>query len=137
MVTRFGMSDRIGLMAVGDGEQEVFLGRELVQRREVSEYTAQQVDEEVKRILDEAHSRAREIVENNRELLADIAKALLERETLDASEIQVLVEGKALAPLTSDFEAEQRTLALPGSTSKPPATPQPGLGGADPLPSPS
>ena len=48
MVTRFGMSDRIGLMAVGDSEQEVFLGRELVQRREVSDYTAQQVDEEVK-----------------------------------------------------------------------------------------
>ena len=48
MVTRFGMSDRIGLMAVGDSDQEVFLGRELVQRREVSEYTARQVDEEVK-----------------------------------------------------------------------------------------
>ncbi len=137
MVMRFGMSDRIGLMTVGDGDQEVFLGRELVQRRDVSDYTARQVDEEVKRILDEAHSRARTIVEANRELLADIANALLERETLDASEIQLLLEGKALAPLTSGFdEAEQRTLALPGSTAAPEAKPQPGLGGADPLPSP-
>ena len=137
MVTRFGMSDRIGLMAVGDSEQEVFLGRELVQRREVSDYTAQQVDEEVKRILDEAHSRARGIVGENRELLADIANALLERETLDSSEIQLLVEGKALAPLTSDFDAEQRSLELPGSAAKPAAKPHPGLGSTDPLPSPS
>ncbi len=137
MVMRFGMSDRIGLMAVGDGDQEVFLGRELVQRRDVSDYTARQVDEEVKRILDEAHSRARTIVEANRELLADIANALLERETLDASEIRLLLEGKALAPLTSGFdEAEQRTPALPGSTAAPEAKPQPGLGSADPLPSP-
>ena len=137
MVTRFGMSDRIGLMAVGDSEQEVFLGRELVQRREVSDFTAQQVDVEVKRILDEAHSRARGIVEENRELLADIANALLERETLDSSEIQLLVEGKALAPLTSDFDSEQRSPELPGSTAKPTAKPHPGLGRADPLPSPS
>lgn len=136
MVMRFGMSDRIGLMAVGDSEQEVFLGRELVQRREVSDYTARQVDEAVKRILDEAHSRARMIVEANRELLTDIANALLERETLDASEIQLLVEGKALTPLTSGFEAEQRTSALPGSTATPEAKPKPGLGSADPLPSP-
>ena len=136
MVTRFGMSDRIGLMAVGDSEQEVFLGRELVQRREVSDFTAQQVDQEVKRILDEAHSRARGIVEENRGLLADIANALLERETLDSSEIQLLVEGKALAPLTSDFDPEQRSLELPGSTAKPAAKPHPGLGSADPLPSP-
>ena len=136
MVTRFGMSDRIGLMAVGDSEQEVFLGRELVQRREVSDFTARQVDQEVKRILDEAHSRARGIVEENRELLADIANALLERETLDASEIQLLVEGKALAPLTSDFDSEQGSLELPGAAAKPAAKPRPGLGSADPLPSP-
>ena len=136
MVTRFGMSDRIGLMAVGDSEQEVFLGRELVQRREVSDYTAQQVDEEVKRILDDAHARARTIVESHRTLLTDIANALLERETLDSAEIQLLVEGKTLPPLTSDFESEQRTLALPGSAAKPAAVPQPGLGNAEPLPSP-
>ena len=137
MVTRFGMSDRIGLMAVGDSEQEVFLGRELVQRREVSDFTARQVDQEVKRILDEAHAKAREIVNQNRQLLADLANALLERETLDSSEIQLLVEGKALAPLTSDFDSEQRSLELPGAAAKPAAKPHPGLGGADPLPSPS
>ncbi len=137
MVTRFGMSDRIGLMAVGDSEQEVFLGRELVQRREVSDYTARKVDEEVKRILDDAHSRARKIVEVNRALLASIANALLERETLDSDEIRRLVDGKTLAPLANDFEPDdQPSPTLPGAEKKAPATPKPGLGGADPLPSP-
>ena len=136
MVTRFGMSDRIGLMAVGDSEQEVFLGRELVQRREVSDYTAQQVDEEVKRILDDAHSRARTIIEANRDLLEAIALALLERETLDSAEIDLLCEGKTLPPVTSDFEPDEPSQALPGATPRPAAVPQPGLGGADPLPSP-
>jgi cell division protease FtsH len=98
MVTRFGMSEVIGLMAVGDSEQEVFLGRELVQRREVSEHTQQQVDQEVKRILDEAHERARDVVEKNRELLEAIATALLERETLDRHEVEALARGETLPP---------------------------------------
>ena len=98
MVTRFGMSDVIGLMAVGDSEQEVFLGRELVQRREVSEHTQQQVDQEVKRILDEAHERARAVLEKNRELLKAIATALLERETLDRAEVEALARGETLPP---------------------------------------
>ncbi len=136
MVTRFGMSDRIGLMAVGDSDQEVFLGRELVQRREVSDHTAQQVDEEVKRILDDAHSRARTIIEANRDLLEALALALLERETLDSSEIDLLCEGKALPPVTSDFESDQESVPLPGAAPQPASVPQPGLGGADPLPSP-
>jgi cell division protease FtsH len=104
MVTRFGMSDRIGLMAVGDSEQEVFLGRELVQRRGISEHTAQQVDEEVKRMLDEAHDRARGVLEENRTLLDRIALALLERETLDREEIELLSEDKELPPIEVEGE---------------------------------
>jgi cell division protease FtsH len=99
MVTKFGMSDVIGLMAVGDSEQEVFLGRELGHRREVSEHTAQQVDQEVKRILDEAHDRARDLIEDHRDLLESIAQALLERETLDRDEIDRLAEGEPLPAL--------------------------------------
>jgi len=98
MVTRFGMSDAIGLMAVGDSEQEVFLGRELTQRREVSEHTAQLVDSEVKRILDEAHDRARATVSSEMDLLERIAQALLERETLDSDEILLLADGEPLPP---------------------------------------
>ena len=135
MVTRFGMSDRIGLMAVGDSDQEIFLGRELVQRREVSDYTAQQVDEEVKRILDDAQSTARAIIDQNRALLQSFAEALLDRETLGAEEIQLLVEGKELAPLPS-FESEELPAPAADTDVKVVAQPAHGLGSPDPLPSP-
>ncbi len=107
MVTRFGMSDVIGLMAIGQADQEVFLGRELVQRREISEHTAQQVDQEIKRVLDEAEQRARSIVMDHKDLLERIAQGLLERETLDSVDIALLDAGEELPPLpTEDDEAE-------------------------------
>ncbi len=107
MVTRFGMSDVVGLIAVGDSEQEVFLGRELVQRREISEHTAQLVDKEVKRILDEAHDKARAIISEHEDLLESIAQALLDRETLDATEIDHLNRGEPLPPLAAPEEGDE------------------------------
>ena len=104
MVTRFGMSDVIGLMAIGSADQEVFLGRELVQRREVSEHTAQQVDQEIKRVLDEAQQGARSIVTEHQDLLERIALALLDRETLGAVEILLLDENEPLPPLDNGGE---------------------------------
>ena len=104
MVTRFGMSDVIGLMAIGQPDKEVFLGRELVQRRDVSEHTAQQVDQEIKRVLNEAHERARSILADHRDLLERIAQALLERETLDATDIGLLNAGEELPPLPVEAE---------------------------------
>ncbi len=98
MVTQFGMSDRVGMMAVGDREQEIFLGREFGQRREVSERTAEMVDDEIKRLLDEAHARARAILTDNRELLDRIAATLLERETIDREDMEKLVKGETLPP---------------------------------------
>ena len=98
MVTSYGMSDVVGLMAVGDSDQEVFIGRELVQRRHISEHTAELVDTEVRRILDEAHQKARDVVVAERGLLDAIANALLERETLGRDEIDLLEEGKPLPP---------------------------------------
>jgi cell division protease FtsH len=96
MVTQFGMSERVGLVAVGDAEHEIFLGREIVQRRDVSERTAELVDVEIKRILDEAYARARKIVSEKRETLDRLAQALLERETLDREEINLVVSGQPL-----------------------------------------
>jgi cell division protease FtsH len=113
MVTRFGMSDVIGLMAVGDSDQEVFLGRELVQRREYSEHTAQQVDQEVKRILDEAYDRAREVLETNRALLESLSGALLVRETLDRHEVEALARGETLPPLEMGESDAEPVLAKP------------------------
>ena len=98
MVTQFGMSERIGPIAVGDNEQEIFLGREFAQRREISERTAQMVDDEVKRLIDEAYARATEILNANRELLDRIASALLERETIDREDLDRLVRDLPLPP---------------------------------------
>ena len=96
MVTQFGMSDTVGPLAIGDAEHEVFLGRELVQRREVSQRTAEHVDDEVKRIIDEAYTRARSCLATNRVLLEKIAEALLERETLDREDVDLLAAGLPL-----------------------------------------
>jgi len=115
MVTRFGMSEVIGLMAIGQADQEVFLGRELVQRREISEHTAQQVDQEIKRVLDEAEERARSIIAKHRDLLERIAQGLLERETLDATDILLLDAGEELPPLPIEEEKAEADEADDGS----------------------
>ncbi len=137
MVTRFGMSDRIGLMAVGESDHEVFLGRELVQRRETSEHTARQVDEEVKLLLDRAEERATLIVKENLDLLKRIARALLERETLGADDVALLVDGKEL-PAMDDLFEEEAEAPVADSEARPrdAARPKPALGAPDPLPSP-
>ncbi|MGQ0814661.1 MAG: ATP-dependent zinc metalloprotease FtsH [Gemmatimonadota bacterium] len=96
MVTTFGMSDLIGPMAIGDSEQEIFLGREIVQRREISERIAEQVDLEVKRIIEEAYTKAITVLRGNMELLERIAEALLERETLDREDVDLLAAGRPL-----------------------------------------
>jgi cell division protease FtsH len=98
MVTQFGMSDVIGPIAVGDREQQIFLGREIAQRHEVSERTAEIVDAEVKHVLDASLRHARQILEDDLPLLHRMAKALIERETLDREEVETLVRGDDLPP---------------------------------------
>src|SRR5947207_13346212 len=115
MVTQFGMSDVVGPIAVGDREAEIFLGREVVQRREISDRTAEIVDTELKRILSEAYERARTIVADHRAALDRLASALLERETLDRDEVELVVAGRPLPPV------------VPPPA---PATPQPAPDGA-------
>ena len=116
MVTRFGMSERIGLMAVGESDHEVFLGRELSTRRDISEHTSQLVDQEVKRFLDEAHARARTVIDDQRDGLERIAQSLLDRETLDRDEIALIGKGEELPPLET-VEPE----GLDADTDAPPA----------------
>jgi cell division protease FtsH len=100
MVTQFGMSDSVGPIAIGDRESEIFLGREVVQRREISERTAELVDQEVKRILSDAFEQARTVLTTHRDGLDKLAAALLERETLDGADVDLVLAGKALPPLT-------------------------------------
>src|SRR6266699_832547 len=98
MVTQFGMSAVIGPIAVGDREQEIFLGREVVQRREISDRTAQIVDEEVKNILTRAYGEAARIGSERRAALDRLAAALLERETLEREQVEMVIAGQSLPP---------------------------------------
>ena len=118
MVTQFGMSEKIGMMAIGDREQEIFLGREFGQRREVSERTAQVVDDEVKHFLDEAHENARKILLEHRALLDHIAATLLERETIDREDIDLLVSGGTLPPIAPTPPSPPTAVATPPRTER-------------------
>jgi cell division protease FtsH len=101
MVCQYGMSDRIGPVALGDDGGDVFLGRDFVQRKEYSEHRARMVDEEISSILGRAYDEAKQMLEENRDLLERICTALLERETLDAEELLALGRGEVLSPLPS------------------------------------
>jgi cell division protease FtsH len=99
-VTQWGLSDAIGPILVGDIEQEVFLGQQLMSRREVSEKTAQLVDTEVKKVIDHAYTAAKQTLTDNIDLLHAVAAALLERETLTRDDFMVLARGDKLPPRT-------------------------------------
>src|SRR5215204_576677 len=134
-VSQWGLSDAIGPILVGDNEQELFLGRELQTRREVSERTAQLVDSEVTRVIKEAYNRAKETLSENIDLLHRVAAALLDRETLSREDVNVLIRGEKLPPRT----AGQAPPSAPAPvTSGPAAEPRranpPLLGGPEPAP---
>jgi cell division protease FtsH len=131
-VTQWGLSDAIGPIQVGDNEQELFLGREIQHRREVSEKTAQLVDTEVKRVIDQAYDRAMAVIKEHLELLHQIASALLERETLTREDIAVLLRGEKLPPRTPikpTPPTPSPTQVLEPRRSNPPL-----LGGPEPAP---
>jgi cell division protease FtsH len=113
MVTQFGMSEVIGLMAVGEREQEVFLGREFGSRREVSEQTSKMVDTEVKRMIDEAYATALRLLHEHRTLLDRIAAALLERETIDREDLDLLARNLPLPPRSAPPVLPQASLDKP------------------------
>jgi cell division protease FtsH len=100
MVCEYGMS-RLGPLTFGKKEEQIFLGREIAQHRDFSEETARQIDLEVRRLIDEAYQSAHTIVESNSDAMHRIAAALLERETIDAEEVKMLIEGTELPPLRS------------------------------------
>jgi cell division protease FtsH len=89
------MSD-LGPLTFGKKEEQIFLGREIAQHRDYSEDTAIKIDEEVRKLVNTGYATARQILSENRETLEKIARALIEREVLDASEIRMLVDGKEL-----------------------------------------
>jgi cell division protease FtsH len=88
MVTRFGMSDRLGPVALGRSNGNVFLGREIASDRDFSDETAAAIDEEVRNLVDRAYTRAKEVLINNRHILDRLADMLVEKETVDSEELQ-------------------------------------------------
>jgi cell division protease FtsH len=91
MITRFGMSDRLGPVALGRQQGNMFLGRDIMSERDFSEETAAAIDEEVRKLVDTAYLRAKEVLLNNRKVLDEIAQMLIEKETVDAEELQEIL----------------------------------------------
>ena len=95
MVCQWGMSD-LGPLSFGERDDLIFLGRELAAHKNFSEYTAQLIDAEVKKIIERCYNRARNLIETNRDKLVKIAEALLEKEILSSDEINALINGQKL-----------------------------------------
>ncbi len=137
MVTQFGMSDKLGPLAYGDNEEEVFLGHSITRTQNLSDDTQKLVDGEIHKIVDEGYETAKSIIQNNLEDLHTIAKGLLEYETLTGQEIIDLLNGK---PPVREFTAQddqpkKRASAVPsaGKAAKP-GPDEPDLGDLEPQP---
>ena len=140
MVCQYGMSDKLGMINYA-GESEYYSGRELTRRSEHSEHTAMEIDAEVKRIIDEAYAVAKRLIEENRDKLEAIAKALLEFETLEGSQVEEIVRtGKMSNPPPPASLTATPPMGAPAGTpvpEPPRATPpplEPGLGAPAPAP---
>jgi cell division protease FtsH len=99
MVCEWGMSETFGSIALSDNGQEVFLGRELVQHKQYSEETARLIDSEVKKIIERAYARAKELLQENETIMHNLAQALLDRETITGDELTQIMNGETLPPL--------------------------------------
>ncbi len=99
MVCEWGMSE-LGPLSFGKKEEQIFLGREIAQHRDFSEDTAEKIDQQVKKLVQEGYDRARKIIEERADAMVRIAEALLEREVLDGAEVKQLIEGEPLPAFT-------------------------------------
>ena len=135
MITEWGMSDKLGMIAYGDNSQEVFLGHSVTQSKNVSEETARQIDNEIKTVISRAYEKARRILTENVEELHRLATGLLEHETLSGDELRTVLRGeKVIRTVVDEPAPESRRASVP--TSGRPASPPPPAGGAAPAPQP-
>ena len=94
MVTKWGLSDRLGPLSYGEDEGEVFLGRQVTQHKQMSDETAHAIDEEIRRVIDSSYERARNILNENLEKLHTMARALMKYETIDLDQINDIMDGR-------------------------------------------
>jgi cell division protease FtsH len=135
MVTQWGYSDELGQVAYGENQQEVFLGHSVTQQKNVSEATAQKIDHEVRRLIDDAYGAATKIITKKRKDWVTIAEGLLEFETLSGEEIAGLLQGRKPERNADDDTPPARGTAVPsaGASRKKPDT-EPDAGGMAPQP---
>jgi len=137
MVTQWGMSDKLGMIQYGDSSEYVFLGREMSRSKDYSEQTAQEIDAEVKNIIDNSYKVAFDIISTNRDKLEMIANALLEYETLEGSQVEEIVRTGKFTPPTPTPKVDppsgaQAATTLPEVPPKPVPPHLPGLGNPAP-----
>src|ERR1700723_3625678 len=133
MVCEFGMS-KLGPMTFGKKEEQIFLGREIAQHRDFSDDTAKQIDAEVRTFVDNAYKSAYTILESNQDIMHRMAAALLERETLDANEIKLIIEGKELPAAKSALSGVDPGNGETQKILKPEGGRKPGFGEGQPSP---
>lgn len=108
MVTEFGMSDKLGLISYSNDSQPVFLGKDMATHNAYSEDTAKMIDDEVREIISAQHERARKLLSENRSILDNMARVLIERETIYAEEVEMLLEGKSYAEVLAYMDEEDK-----------------------------
>jgi cell division protease FtsH len=118
MVTQWGMSEKLGMVQYGDNNEYVFLGREMIRSKDYSEQTAEDIDAEVKRLIDEAYRVAKKLIDESRDKLEMIANALLEYETLEGYQVEEIIR-------TGRFTPPPPTPQLGPPTGAPAGTPLP------------
>ncbi len=119
MVTRYGMTDELGPMVYADNEGEVFLGRSITKTTNMSEETMQKVDQQIRKIIDEQYALARKLIEDNKDKMHAMARALLEWETIDAEQIEDIMQGREPRPPKDWTPSINRS----GGNPKPPVSP--------------
>lgn len=141
MVMQFGMSDKLGMVQYGSGEEYVFLGRELGKNKSYSEETAREIDDEVRKIIDGGYNRAKDLIVANHDKLKLIAELLLEHETLDGAQVEEIIRtGKLASPPPSRGADPGPMQGAPAGTPMPEPPPKPapptlpGLGAPAPSP---
>jgi len=128
MVTRWGLSDKLGPLAYAEEEGEVFLGRSVTQHKQVSDETAHVIDVEVRRVIDVAYNQARDILVSHRAELDTMANALIKYETLDESQIKDIMAGREVKPPEGWDDAGGGAGGKPATTDTPEVPKTPPIG---------
>jgi cell division protease FtsH len=136
MVTEFGFSDKLGPLRYSENEQELFLGHSVTQRKNISDHTAQIIDEEIRSVVEGAEAKARKVLTEHLDDLHRLAKALLEYETLSGDEVRALLRGEPISRPSQDSEPPAKKKGRRSSVPTSGGTKQGKPGGLEPEPQP-